>query len=91
MNFRFVFSSAPGIAAAVALGVSDVLVKIIAAAHCDVLTMLSFRGVVGLAGNAQEWGVRFNGTIPQQIVPDGPLTPDGSVTVRLLPLSGGPA
>jgi hypothetical protein len=50
-----------------------------------------FAGVVGLAGNAQEWGVRFNGTIPQQIVPDGPLTPDGSVTVRLLPLSGGPA
>ncbi len=31
------------------LGVSDVLVKIIAAAHCDVLTMLSFRSVIGLA------------------------------------------
>ncbi|MGO9047901.1 MAG: DMT family transporter [Xanthobacteraceae bacterium] len=49
MAFRSVFSSAPGIAAAVVLGVSDVLVKIIAAAHCDVLTMLSFRSVIGLA------------------------------------------
>jgi probable blue pigment (indigoidine) exporter len=43
-----VFSSAPGIAAAIALGVSDVLAKIIIAAHCDVLTMLSFRSAVGL-------------------------------------------
>jgi len=49
LAFRSVFSSAPGIAAAVVLGVSDVLVKIIAAAHCDVLTMLSFRSVIGLA------------------------------------------
>jgi len=49
LNLRLVFSSAPGTAAAVALGVSDVLVKIIAAAHCDVLTMLSFRSVVGVA------------------------------------------
>jgi drug/metabolite transporter (DMT)-like permease len=46
---RSVFSSAPGVAAAIVLGVSDVLVKIIAAAHCDVLTMLSFRSVIGIA------------------------------------------
>jgi drug/metabolite transporter (DMT)-like permease len=46
--FPVVFPSAPGIAAAVALGVSDVLAKIIIAARCDVLTMLSFRSVVGL-------------------------------------------
>jgi probable blue pigment (indigoidine) exporter len=46
---RSVSASAPGIAAAIALGVSDVLAKIIIAAHCDVLTMLSFRSVVGLA------------------------------------------
>jgi probable blue pigment (indigoidine) exporter len=46
---RSISASAPGIAAAIALGVSDVLAKIIIAAHCDVLTMLSFRGVVGLA------------------------------------------
>jgi len=49
LTVRIVFSTAPGIAAAAALGVSDVLVKIIVAAHCDVLTMLSFRGVVGFA------------------------------------------
>ena len=44
-----VLPSAPGTAAAIALGVSDVLAKIIIAAGCDVLTMLSFRSVVGLA------------------------------------------
>jgi probable blue pigment (indigoidine) exporter len=49
LAFRSVSSSAPGLAAAIALGVSDVLAKIIIAAHCDVLTMLSFRSVVGLA------------------------------------------
>jgi probable blue pigment (indigoidine) exporter len=48
LAFRFVFASAPGIAAAAVLGASDVLVKIVAASHCDVLTMLSFRGVIGL-------------------------------------------
>jgi len=47
--FRSLFSSAPGLAAAIALGVSDVLAKIIIASRCDVLTMLSFRSVVGLA------------------------------------------
>ena len=31
------------------LGASDVLVKIVAASHCDVLTMLSFRSMIGLA------------------------------------------
>jgi probable blue pigment (indigoidine) exporter len=49
LSFRFVFALAPGIAAAVVLGASDILVKIVAAAHCDVLTMLLFRGVIGLA------------------------------------------
>jgi drug/metabolite transporter (DMT)-like permease len=48
LAFRSVFSTAPGIAAAIVLGVADVLVKIIAAAHCDVLTMLSFRSVIGI-------------------------------------------
>ena len=46
-------------------------------------------GVVGLAGKAQEWGVGLNGKIPEQIVPDGPLTPDGSITVRLVAVPGG--
>jgi drug/metabolite transporter (DMT)-like permease len=49
LAFRFVFSSAPGLAAAIALGISDVLAKIIIGSGCDVLTMLSFRSVVGLA------------------------------------------
>ncbi len=40
---------APGIAAGTALGISDVLAKIILVAGCDVLTMLSFRSVIGLA------------------------------------------
>ncbi len=48
MASRVIFPSAPGLAAASALGVSDVLAKIILAAGCDVLTMLSFRSVVGL-------------------------------------------
>lgn len=49
MEFRLLFSSSPGLAAAIALGVSDVLAKIAIGARCDVLTMLSFRSVVGLA------------------------------------------
>ena len=39
----------PGIAAGTALGLADVLAKIILAAGCDVLTMLSLRSLVGLA------------------------------------------
>ena len=48
-----------------------------------------FCGVIALSGKAQEWGVRFNGKIPEQLVPDGPLTPDGSVMVRLVAAPGG--
>jgi drug/metabolite transporter (DMT)-like permease len=40
---------APGIAAGTALGISDVLSKIVLADGGDVLTMLSFRSIVGLA------------------------------------------
>ncbi len=43
------FPLAPGIAAGILLGISDALAKIIFAAGTDVLTMLSFRSVVGLA------------------------------------------
>ena len=43
------FPLAPGIAAGTTLGISDVLAKMVLATGCDVLTMLSFRGVVGLA------------------------------------------
>jgi probable blue pigment (indigoidine) exporter len=49
LTFRFVFSVAPGVAAALALGISDVLTKVVIGAGCDVFTMLSFRSVVGLA------------------------------------------
>jgi probable blue pigment (indigoidine) exporter len=48
LAFRSVSAVAPALAAAIALGVSDVLAKVIIAAHCDVLTMLSFRSVIGL-------------------------------------------
>jgi probable blue pigment (indigoidine) exporter len=49
LAFRYAAPAAPGFAAALALGVSDVLVKIIQASGCGVLTMLSFRSAVGLA------------------------------------------
>ena len=40
-------------------------------------------GVIGLPGRAQEWAVRWNGAIPEHLVADGPLAPDGSVTVTI--------
>jgi drug/metabolite transporter (DMT)-like permease len=40
--------SAPGIAAAFSFAAADVLVKVILAAGCDVLTQLSFRSIAGL-------------------------------------------
>jgi large repetitive protein len=46
-------------------------------------------GVAGLSGSAQTWAVRWNGKIPEHVVPDGPLTPDGSVTVQIQMQQGG--
>ncbi len=46
---RAIFPLAPGVAAGTALGISDVLAKLVLATGCDVLTMLSFRSIVGLA------------------------------------------
>jgi drug/metabolite transporter (DMT)-like permease len=40
---------APGIAAGTLLGISDVLAKIVLAGGVDVVSMLSFRSLVGLA------------------------------------------
>ncbi|HEY3705009.1 MAG TPA: DUF6603 domain-containing protein [Terracidiphilus sp.] len=40
-------------------------------------------GVAGLPGKAQEWATDLQGKVPEQVVADGPLTPDGSITVRL--------
>jgi hypothetical protein len=48
-------------------------------------------GVVGLPGAAQEWAVRMNGGIPEHLVPEGPLTPDGQVILRFISNAGGPA
>ncbi len=41
-------------------------------------------GVVGLQGRAAEWAARMAGNAPEHIVPDGPLTPDGEILVRLV-------
>jgi drug/metabolite transporter (DMT)-like permease len=49
LNSKQLLPLTPAIAAGAALGISDVLAKLIIAAGCDVLTMLSFRSVVGLA------------------------------------------
>ena len=48
-------------------------------------------GAVGLPGRAQEWAAYMHGGVPEHIVPEGPLTPDGQVTVRLTQVSGGAA
>jgi hypothetical protein len=58
------------------------------AAHLTIgvasLTGWRVSGVVGMAGNAQEWAANLQGKVPEHVVPDGPLTPDGSISVRLL-------
>src|SRR5580693_1985962 len=43
------FPLAPGIAAGTALGISDILTKLVLASGAVVLTMLSFRSIVGIA------------------------------------------
>ena len=47
------------------------------------MTGARMAGIVGLAGNAQEWAIRFNGGVPEHLVPDGPSTPDGEINVRI--------
>jgi probable blue pigment (indigoidine) exporter len=49
VNPRKTFPLAPGILAGTALGVSDVLTKIVIGSGADVLTILSFRSLVGVA------------------------------------------
>ncbi|HEY2598861.1 MAG TPA: DUF6603 domain-containing protein [Candidatus Dormibacteraeota bacterium] len=41
-------------------------------------------GVVGMPGKAQEWATDLQGKVPEHIVPDGPLTPDGSISVSMV-------
>jgi hypothetical protein len=42
-------------------------------------------GVVALPGRATEWSTRFSTSIPDDLVPDGPLTDGGACVVRLVP------
>jgi probable blue pigment (indigoidine) exporter len=49
VNPRKTFPLAPGILAGTALGISDVLTKIVIGSGADVLTILSFRSLVGVA------------------------------------------
>jgi len=41
-------------------------------------------GVVALAGTAKEWGERLNGSLPEDWVPDEPLSADGATSVRFV-------
>jgi hypothetical protein len=41
-------------------------------------------GIAGLKGKAIDWANRMHGDVPPHVVPQGPLTPDGSVRVRLV-------
>jgi hypothetical protein len=47
------------------------------------LSGVRLAGVVGLPGTARERATALNGSIPEQIVPDGPLTADGAIRARL--------
>jgi drug/metabolite transporter (DMT)-like permease len=61
---------APGITAGTALGISDVLAKIVLAGGVDVVSMLSFRSLVGLAFVASwfRFGRRAAATIEVRII-----------------------
>jgi hypothetical protein len=54
------------------------------------LTGWRVSGVVGMAGRAQEWATSLQGKVPEHIVPDGPLTPDGSISVRMVGVPAAP-
>jgi large repetitive protein len=47
----------------------------------------SLAGVIGLHGSSAEWASQMNGSVPPNLIADGPLTPGGALTVRLT--SGG--
>jgi hypothetical protein len=44
-------------------------------------------GVIGLHGSSTEWAAQMHGSVPPNLIADGPLTPSGSLTVRIT--SGG--
>jgi hypothetical protein len=39
-------------------------------------------GVIGLHGGAAEWGERLHGAVPPQLVPEGPLSAEGTISAR---------
>ncbi len=45
---------------------------------------LVLAGVVGLNGTAQGWGHALNGAVLGRLVPDGPLSSDGEVRLRIV-------
>jgi hypothetical protein len=47
-------------------------------------------GVIGLSGTAREWGARLNGGLPEDWVPDEPLTSSGATRVRFVDAQFGP-
>ena len=40
-------------------------------------------GIIGLQGRAEEWARRLHGNVPEDMVPNGPLTPYGAVRMQL--------
>jgi hypothetical protein len=55
------------------------------------LTGWRVAGVVGLPGVPAEWAARWNGAVPEHLVADGPLSPDGTIVVRITTPSPDPA
>jgi len=49
----------------------------------------SLAGVAGLHGKAVEWAAQLHGGVPPHLVPDGPLTSGGDVSVRMVNIAGG--
>jgi hypothetical protein len=58
-------------------GASSITVAVMSAAGWQVA------GTVGLTGRAVEWATRFSAGVPEDLVPDGPSTPDGSIIVAI--------
>jgi hypothetical protein len=46
-------------------------------------------GVVGLPGRAVEWAAQLHGSVPPDLVPNGPLTASGQIQVQLTTEQGG--
>jgi hypothetical protein len=49
----------------------------------------SLAGVIGLPGRAPEWAARLHGSVPPDLVPNGPLTASGQIVIQLTAVTGG--